>query len=479
MKHKPSIEAVREALRLHAPETPEHLRAYVKTFFGFELPAAGFSSGGPAAYLWHACSNELSGRPSGDCVIWANRGGGKTMLGAAASVLDMVLRPGCDVRILAGSQEQASRMYEYVTAFIERSFSDMLSGRPTKTCLRLINGSSIEVLTQSGRNVRGRHIHKLRCDEVEMFDRDVFEAAQYITRSEDGRTAAMELASTMHRPYGLMRDVVARASSAAMPLFRWNLWDVIERCRERSCSACPLSEDCRGVARKAGGHYRIDDAISQFKRSSRASWEAEVLCKRPLMEKCVFAEFDAATHIRQLSSDISRAQYRTLDFGYVNPFVCLWIELGSGGEVYVLREYVARHKTSAENAREVKRLTHGGERSITATFCDPAGKQRTAATGTSAIDDLRREGVNVRCKASRINDGLELIRAHLRSADGTARLFIDPSCKHLIEAMECYHYPENTREELPEKDGLHDHYIDALRYFFINLHREGVNRLTY
>jgi len=40
----------------------------------------------------------------------------------------------------------------------------------------------------------------------------------------------------------------------------------------------------------------------------------------------------------------------------------------------------------------------------------------------------------------------------------------------LIEAMQCYHYPESAGlpSELPLKDGLYDHPIDALRYFFIN-----------
>jgi hypothetical protein len=36
--------------------------------------------------------------------------------------------------------------------------------------------------------------------------------------------------------------------------------------------------------------------------------------------------------------------------------------------------------------------------------------------------------------------------------------------------MECYHYPQSgsAADELPLKDGLYDHPIDALRYFFVN-----------
>jgi hypothetical protein len=67
-------------------------------------------------------------------------------------------------------------------------------------------------------------------------------------------------------------------------------------------------------------------------------------------------------------------------------------------------------------------------------------------------------------------EGIELIRRAIRSGDGQSKLVISPRCPRLIEAMECYHYPESRRapSELPLKDGLFDHPIDALRYFFIN-----------
>jgi hypothetical protein len=53
---------------------------------------------------------------------------------------------------------------------------------------------------------------------------------------------------------------------------------------------------------------------------------------------------------------------------------------------------------------------------------------------------------------------------------------LSPRCERLIEAMQCYHYPDSpagSGAELPLKDGLHDHPIDALRYFFINYTRSG------
>jgi len=74
-----------------------------------------------------------------------------------------------------------------------------------------------------------------------------------------------------------------------------------------------------------------------------------------------------------------------------------------------------------------------------------------------------------------ITAGIELIRRAIRSGDGKSSLIVSPKCPRLIEAMECYHYPEsaNTPGELPQKDGLYDHPIDALRYFFVNHARGG------
>ena len=44
------------------------------------------------------------------------RGAGKTRLGAIATLLDLLHKPGINIRILAGSLEQSLRMWEHLTA---------------------------------------------------------------------------------------------------------------------------------------------------------------------------------------------------------------------------------------------------------------------------------------------------------------------------------------------------------------------------
>ncbi|MFI4911042.1 MAG: hypothetical protein ACIAQZ_05190 [Sedimentisphaeraceae bacterium JB056] len=462
---------VYRALRKIKPQTKEQLLNYVKVFLGVSVPDQVVCSGhsSPADYLWHAfnCDDDAS-VSNGDCVVWANRGGGKTMMAAVATLLDCLFKDAAQVRILAGSFDQASRMYEYLVKFVSDGFEDKLAEPIKKSGMSFVNGSKVEVLTQSAKSVRGCHIHKLRCDEVEMFDTEVFEAAQFITQSTDGKKAAMEIASTMHRPYGLMQDVVAGAKENSVPIFKWCLWEVIEKCTQQSCSRCPLNDDCRGRAKHADGYYRIDDAISQMRRSSRQSWQAEVLCERPLNDKLVFSDFERTVHVKPVEFDIRLPLYRTIDFGFVNPFVCLWIQVDGSGVVRVLREYQQSRMTILANTEKIISITPCDEACVAATFCDPAGNQHSDITGTNCVQEMRRAGVRVRSCKSGILEGIEKIRKALKDGFGNSRIVIDPKCTNLIKSLETYHYPDNSPSELPVKDGISDHHIDALRYFFVN-----------
>jgi hypothetical protein len=367
--------------------------------------------------------------------------------------------------------EQSGRMYEYLTEFTHRGFEVFLDGPVRKERCGFVNGSTVQVLPQSSRSVRGSHIHKLRCDEVELFDEQVFSAAKFITQSTNSITAAMEMISTMHRPYGLMQQLVNRAEDDHTPVFKWCIWETVEKCVDRSCSRCRLWSDCGGRAKRGRGYLKIDDCITQMQRSSRACFEAEMLCEKPSLENVVFAEFDPGLHVGSLDYDASLPLYRAIDFGFVNPFVCLWLQVDSAGCVRVVDEYVRRRAAIDSHAEEIKRRTPCEESSVAATFCDPAGAARNDVTGTSATKELNAMGIKTRYRRSNILEGIELIRRALRRGDGQSKLIINPKCTRLVEAMQCYHYPElltaGAKSELPVKDGVYDHPIDALRYFFV------------
>jgi hypothetical protein len=540
-----------EALARARPASPEALWYFVLTAYGLAIPRRAVcpEHQAPFDYLVRAVL-----KPGRDLVVWACRGGAKTELGALAAHLDSILRPGCQTRILGGSLDQSEKMYEYLLRKWEGPFAAMLARDPTARRTELVNGSAVEVLTQSPRSVRGQRVHRLKCDEVDEFSPEVWQAAQFVTQSGRGRDgrwipAQMEVFSTMHRPFGPMAGLVNRltetrnaeggtatsrggcgdpprsataAEGAPVPhsafrtphLLKWCLWDVIERCPPaRSCSRCPLWSDCGGKARRADGYFPIDDAIAQQARASRPAWESEMLCLRPRTERLVFSEFNAAQHVAPVAYDAALPLYRTLDFGYANPFVCLWVQvedecgmpsaecttsgggdalpargsgLGargglldvdlSGVRLRVLAEYVARERAIADHARAMAARDPGP---VVRTYADPAGWQRSDVTGTGPCEELARLGIRCHTPRAGVLEGIELVRRLLKvRPDGVTGLVVDPSCEWLLRALATYRWeetPDGSRSERPAKDGA-DHPMDALRYLVTGLFlgRDGV-----
>jgi hypothetical protein len=476
-----------ESLRRTRPANKKDLKNYVKVFLRLDIPDKRIcpEHNSPLDYLWHSFSADFahrtespqlyvggyqeSGIKNADCIVWANRAGGKTELAAVATLLDCVFKPNCQVRILAGSGDQASKMYEYFVNFLGRGYDKFLTEPARKDRCHFTNNCDVEVLTQSATSIRGQHIQKLRCDEVELFEEDVFNAAKFTTQSKHNLTAAMEVISTMHRPYGLMQKLVADAARYDVPIFKWCVWETIEKCTDRSCSQCPLWQDCQAKARHANGYLKIDDVITQMRRASRAGFEAEMLCLRPSLENAVFAEFDPAVHVKPIDYEPNLPLYRSLDFGFINPFVCLWLQADNTGTIRVIDEYIRCRATIDTHAQEIIARTPCPEVNVAATFCDPAGAGVNDVTGTSAVRELKARNIRVRYRRSSILEGVELIRRAIKSGDGQSKLVVSPRCSKLVEALRCYHYPESgAPDELPLKDGLYDHSIDALRYFFVN-----------
>lgn len=270
-------------------------------------------------------------------------------------------------------------------------------------------------------------------------------------------------------------DDAGRDSPGALAgyrLIRWCLWDVIEQCpASRRCDDCPLAEDCLGVARKATGFFRIDDAITIKARSSRAAWQAEMLCKGPAGELTVFGEFDPARHVRPLSWQADWPLYRAIDFGYRNPLVCLWIQVTPSGAIHVLNEYVRCSLPITRHAVEILGRDPGP---VAVTYVDPAGRQKESTSGAACTELLAAAGIPCACRGSTIAEGLELIRAALAPASGEPTIAIDPKCVNLIDAFGNYHYAHRGQADMPVKDGP-DHPLDALRYFFVNRMRPRIN----
>lgn len=483
-----SVRLQRELL-LRPLMTREDLHRWVRLFCNLDVPRtpARPGSSAPFDYLARAYFE-----PASDQVVHACRGGGKTRLAAVATLLDLLHKPGLSVRILGGSLEQSTRMWEHLLPDLTHAARELLQRRVGNARrITLANGSSCAVLTQSERCVRGLRVQKLRCDEIEVFSPAVWEAAQLITRSQSqGRRSnigsetstdaplvhgAIDALSTLHVPFGLMHRVIEQAQENGVPVVRWNLIDVLEPCPpERECAGCPLLAECGGVAKtRTSGYVRIDDAIRMKQRVSLETWKNEMLCERPRVKDAVFASFDPSVHVRETLEMSGATTSLAIDFGIGAPFVCLWIQTDAR-RTFVIDEHVMPNRRIDEHVAEIRRR---GWPTPTHIDCDPAGAARNDQTGISNVQQLRRAGFVVQHRPSEIDDGIEQIRTALRPASGEPTLFIHPRCRQLIRSLTCLTYIRQRLRYVPLKDGENDHAADALRYYFVNRQRrESVNR---
>jgi hypothetical protein len=236
-----------------------------------------------------------------------------------------------------------------------------------------------------------------------------------------------------------------------------------------------LEQDCTGRAKHAHGFIPVSDLRQALGRSSRTTWQAEVLCERPGVNHAVYPSFNRVTHVREDVGLLRRPEPRWvagLDFGLRSPLVtviALTDELGPDGTLHILGSYAHTDRTLDQHlpaidayVRDLGGPPPAGFRMLAV---DPAGGARNSQTGLSDIAVLRRHGWRVRSFPSRLSEGIERIRRRLDHG----RLFIHPRCTALIEALERYHFdPDRPHDEQPVKDGP-DHWCDALRYLILNL----------
>lgn len=164
-------------------------------------------------------------------VCIAARGlGGKSVLLAALGMIEAITLK-TSVNLLGGSGEQSERIHNYMKGE-EPNLSDrfwgwheapkyLLRSDPTKRDTKLTNEGIIRVLMASQRSVRGPHPTRLRMDEVDEMNYDIFKAALGQTMISKGVKDQILLSSTHHKPLGTMTEILKMANSRGWPIYRW------------------------------------------------------------------------------------------------------------------------------------------------------------------------------------------------------------------------------------------------------------------
>lgn len=109
-------------------------------------------------------------------------------------------------------------------------------------------------------------------------------------------------------------------------------------------------------------------------------------------------------------------------------------------------------------------------------FCDPAGRQRSQATksGTSLLSEVYKD-FNIRFRYIinlGIEESIELANGYFKNGSGLIRIEIDNAIilndKGDTPATRLENYARDQSTKEPIKDGVNDHFCDAMRYYIAN-----------
>lgn len=197
-------------------------------------------------------------------------------------------------------------------------------------------------------------------------------------------------------------------------------------------------------------------------------------------------EYDPARHLKPPSFKIPRTwrRFRSIDFGFTNPFVCQWWAVDPDGRMYLYRQLFRTKRTVTAHAKQITLLSAG--EAIEATVADHDAEDRAT---------LRENGIETVAADKRIKVGIEKVEERLKPAgDGLPRLFVvEDSLIDMDEELRAVHKPVCTEEEFasytyplaasgkPVKEEpikLDDHGMDALRYAVMYLDGKQSKTIT-
>ncbi len=249
-------------------------------------------------------------------ILWKPRGGGGSLAAAVLIWLMMVYRNKSFID-MAGSGEQAKRVYEYTTQFwycVPQLAEAVLEKDPLQSLTQLKNGVSLSCVPASEKAARGKHVPGFVADESCQEDPRIgriLQAAVQGVLSEPNFTIV--LLSTFHVPFGFFQEAWDMAEERGFKRYRWNVYDCMVRCDMGMDQAtdddpdalgycqqeCPLTDTvadigeggvqvgehysgCNGRARHTTGHLSRDNVL-KAKLLNRGTdvWEVEHECKRP------------------------------------------------------------------------------------------------------------------------------------------------------------------------------------------------------
>lgn len=276
-------------------------------------------------------------------VLWANRGGGKSLVAAIIIWLCLVYRRKSCVN-MGGTGEQAKRVYEYTVQFWDcvPGLKDGMLEEDPLLKLTSMKGKT-KLICCSGEQGVGEHLPMFVADEA---CTDKPGAENNIRRAMQGAfdndDFLVLMLSTFHHPVGLFQETWDNAAQLGYKTYRWTIYDTMQRCdvgmeeatpedpyAQKFCTTkCPLTrlEDvrddfgkisgqawagCCGRARTSHGWQSRNLVLAKFESNKGTRlYQVEHECQRPrhegqiyiptVIDSCVFDQFQLNTKARKV-----------------------------------------------------------------------------------------------------------------------------------------------------------------------------------
>ena len=181
-------------------------------------------------------------------------------------------------------------------------------------------------------------------------------------------------------------------------------------------------------------------------------------------EGLVYSEFSHHVHILDpFSPPEDWQRVRGIDFGYTNPFVCLWGAIDPDGRLYIYDEHYLRRALIVTHAEAI----HSREGDFIWTVSDHDAQDNA---------ELRAQEIYTINAKKEVIAGIQKVKARLKvQGDWKPRLFITSNCVNTIKEAGMYRWAEsksgrNDKEE-PIKES--DHCMDPIRYMVMQLDPGG------
>jgi len=261
---------------------------------------------------------------------------------------------------------------------------------------------------------------------------------------------------------GIWQEIQARLmdrngfTAQSMTPIRFQPW-LEQRIRSLPPTDAVFYADLEDNRKSRGGH--VDDAEIDM---LIAQWPPEIQATRvkgrfAAFLGAVFKTFSREVHVcAPFKVPPDWPKWRSIDFGFANPFVCLWLTRDPDKHWYVYAEHYQAQESIAFHAERIKGLS--GKERYRCTWADHDAQDRY---------ELEKQGIKTVAAKKDVHAGIETIQACLKiQPDCRPRLQVFNTCPHTIEEIQGYRWAEGgeNKDAKDEPLKVRDHAVDCVRY---------------